>query len=537
MIMEFFIDFFASFFLVYAASIIAIYVILEYKDNPFTFIILILLGLLILNNTIPINPNSSWRFDARSIYILLVTVIYYRKKSFIILFSMIMFRLTMNNTGLETGIFAMILSYLVGVIINYKKYISPNKLSSRTVILKLYILIVTMNLSLVIFGVIVFGFQQTKYLLTITWPQLFIIMPILAEIILLSLYLYVKRRTLELEKIKGLEYSLHYDPLTKLKNKKYYYDYSRFQNRYQNTPIIILDINGLQRHNQNLGFNQGDKILTSISKVLLELFTEDEIFRFDSVDFLVDPYIAVNDNVYKVIRNKMKKHSILDEVTISFGMSSGDELDFHTAFTKASVELFEYKLTDKESSKNQILNILERILEHKEIEALSHTKRMCKVAKDFGEFLKLKPKEVCKLHLFAKVHDIGKVDIDESILNKKDKLSDTEWIKIKSHSNIGANILSSIINFEDLVYLVKTHHENYDGSGYPLGLKGSEIPYLSRIIRIIDSYDVMRNGRVYKQPMENKEIIKELKINIGIAYDPTLTHKFIEYLTTKSNTL
>lgn len=105
------------------------------------------------------------------------------------------------------------------------------------------------------------------------------------------------------------------------------------------------------------------------------------------------------------------------------------------------------------------------------------------------------------MYLLAKLHDMGKIGIDNKILNKPGKLTEEEWNIMKTHSEIGYRIASSTPDLMHVAYKILTHHERYDGSGYPKGLKGEEIPLLSRILAIVDAFDVMTNERPYKKAM------------------------------------
>jgi HD-GYP domain-containing protein (c-di-GMP phosphodiesterase class II) len=125
------------------------------------------------------------------------------------------------------------------------------------------------------------------------------------------------------------------------------------------------------------------------------------------------------------------------------------------------------------------------------------------------------------------LHDIGKIGVDESILNKIGKLDKNEWEAMKLHSVKGARILENTIEFKDIAENVLSHHEHYDGSGYPKGLKGKEIPVMARIIAIADAYDAMTNDRTYRNKMSYEEAIIELKQYSGIQFDPEIVSLFI----------
>ena len=136
------------------------------------------------------------------------------------------------------------------------------------------------------------------------------------------------------------------------------------------------------------------------------------------------------------------------------------------------------------------------------------------------------------LEMLAMMHDIGKIGIDDAILKKPGRLTDEEYDIMKSHTTIGYKMATTIPEIEHIAYLILTHHEWYDGKGYPKGLKGEDIPLLSRIIAIIDAYDVMTHDRVYKKAVTKLEAIAELRRCQGTQFDPKLVDTFIDMINT-----
>src|SRR5581483_10763254 len=137
-------------------------------------------------------------------------------------------------------------------------------------------------------------------------------------------------------------------------------------------------------------------------------------------------------------------------------------------------------------------------------------------------------KELLALQAGALLHDIGKIAIPEYILNKPTVLTETEYEKMKIHPVVGANILSSIEFPFALVPIVKSHHERWDGNGYPEGLKGEEIPLSARILSLVDCYDALTTNRPYRAPMDREKVIEFFRREAGSAYDPGVVHTFIE---------
>ncbi len=132
------------------------------------------------------------------------------------------------------------------------------------------------------------------------------------------------------------------------------------------------------------------------------------------------------------------------------------------------------------------------------------------------------------LKIISNLHDIGKIAINDKILNKPGKLTNEEWDEIKRHPEIGYRILSSIPEYARIAEDILSHHENYDGKGYPRGLKGEEIPIRARIIALADAYDAMISDRPYRKGMSHLDAIKEIKRCRGMQFDPNVTDIFLK---------
>lgn len=155
------------------------------------------------------------------------------------------------------------------------------------------------------------------------------------------------------------------------------------------------------------------------------------------------------------------------------------------------------------------------------------------MVKNFG----LNEKDIQTLKIGGLFHDIGKIGVPDSILLKQGKLSDEEYQEIKKHPSIGANILSTATIFEDIIPIVKHHHERFDGKGYPSNLKGDQIPYLARIAAIADAYDAMTSKRPYREPLDINIVKNEINKNLGIQFDPEIGRVFLEILNTQYNSI
>jgi HD-GYP domain-containing protein (c-di-GMP phosphodiesterase class II) len=144
-----------------------------------------------------------------------------------------------------------------------------------------------------------------------------------------------------------------------------------------------------------------------------------------------------------------------------------------------------------------------------------------------ANIINLSEEEKDVLYIAASLHDIGKVGIPDSILLKKDKLTDEEFMIIKKHPDIGADILKQLPPMARETEIIRYHHERFDGRGYPAGISGQEIPLLSRIITIADSYDAMTSDRPYRNGLSVDKAIEEIIRCTGNQFDPELAQIFI----------
>ncbi|WP_294406814.1 HD-GYP domain-containing protein [uncultured Clostridium sp.] len=174
---------------------------------------------------------------------------------------------------------------------------------------------------------------------------------------------------------------------------------------------------------------------------------------------------------------------------------------------------------------HDLIDSLAAALDAKDMYTAGHSTRVGDMSYKLGECLKLDPLKLQMLHIAAHLHDIGKIGIPDNILNKHGKLTDNEWEIMKNHCTIGYNILSKSKSLSYIVQIVLHHHERYDGHGYPLHKKGSDIPYESRIIAVCDSIDAMKSKRPYKNfVMNDIQCRNELIRNSSIMYDPEVVN-------------
>jgi putative two-component system response regulator len=159
-------------------------------------------------------------------------------------------------------------------------------------------------------------------------------------------------------------------------------------------------------------------------------------------------------------------------------------------------------------------------LHHGEGNVYLHTRAVCEELASMDAYLALNENEQNILFIAALLHDIGKIGIPDSIITKNSGLSDKEYFVTRKHPEIGAEILANISEIPDLGIGARWHHERYDGTGYPDGLKGNEIPEEARIIAVADAYDAMASRRSYRDVLPQQEVYEEIKKGKGTQFDP-----------------
>jgi diguanylate cyclase (GGDEF)-like protein/PAS domain S-box-containing protein len=341
------------------------------------------------------------------------------------------------------------------------------------------------------------------------------------------------------EQEKEIRYLAYKDELTDLYNRKFFELELKSLDTKEKLPISIVmgDLNGLKIINDSYGQKMGDQLLIKTANLLKEIVSDDDIVaRYGGDEFIIILPKTTEEAAQELIKNirlKSKKQpKDKFSLSIALGTATKDKKEQKITSTVKIAEnnMLQNKLSASRSSKNNIVQGLLNTLSAKSSETKEHAVRMTKLAFDFGEALGLSNSELNELSLLATLHDIGKSTISEDVLNKPGRLNEEEWNLIKSHPEKGYKIACASEEFAIIADDILSHHEKWDGSGYPNQLKGEEIPYLARIITLVDSYDVMTNDRPYSKAISNKEALKEIKRCAGSQFDPNLAEVFIQMM-------
>ncbi len=249
----------------------------------------------------------------------------------------------------------------------------------------------------------------------------------------------------------------------------------------------------------------------------------DEKSGFKTKTMICLPLIIKDkERLIGVIQAINKKDSVFD----AYDLELLEALANQVAIAIDNAKLYE----ELKTTFYEIVFALADTIEKKDPYTGGHTKRVMEYSVAIGIELGLSKKELENLKLAAILHDIGKIGISDSILLKKGNLSDNEFKVIQNHPMLGAEILSHIKQLKDIIPGVKHHHEKFDGSGYPEGLKGEEIPLIARIIAVADTFDAMTTNRPYRKGLSPKEALNELENKAGTQFDERIVSAFKKVL-------
>ena len=217
-------------------------------------------------------------------------------------------------------------------------------------------------------------------------------------------------------------------------------------------------------------------------------------------------------------------------LSVSFGWAIKDSetQSIEDVLKDAENYMYQKKLNNKSSKQSNIIKSILKTLQLKCPRERDHSERVSQICEEIGKAYNLGDNELNELKIAGELHDIGKIAVDISVLNKSGKLTESEWAQIKNHPETGYRILSTSKEFIKIAEYVLGHHERCDGSGYPRALKGEEILWQSKVIAIADSYDAMTCERPYRNALSQEQAIEEIRKSAGSKFDPNIAKIFIE---------
>jgi len=327
------------------------------------------------------------------------------------------------------------------------------------------------------------------------------------------------------------------DDLTGLYNRRYFKSYLDSivltSNDYPIT-IMMIDINGLKVINDAYGSCAGDRFLKRTADILKKAFPSDAI----TARWGGDEFVALIPTMTNAEANRMvKKISLMSSKVNYKGLNLNLAIGTDTlqnssesmlkVLKNAEDAMIRDKILDDGSVRSSMIATILHTLNVKNPREEAHSRRVSELCVKMGIALEMDEQEIQDLKVIGLLHDIGKIAIDEKILNKPSSLTDEEYSEIKRHPEIGYRILSASKEMDRYLEVILSHHERYDGKGYPNGLIGMQIPMMSRILTIIDSFDAMTCLRPYRETRGIKEATDELLHCSGRQFDGALVEVFV----------
>lgn len=350
---------------------------------------------------------------------------------------------------------------------------------------------------------------------------------------------YVQLITDEVEKEMKLAYMASHDMLTGIFNRSYFNEFLASNDSEAHWPmgIMLIDLNGMKLINDAYGINDGDEVIKMVASHLKHCSERcGALFRIGGDEFAFVSF-NVNDDMMKEFIQRV--HQTMSElvykniqlsVSVGYAVKFDECIKIEDVFKEAEKDLYKRKILDTSSIRNNaIRGILQTLTDKYEVEK-AHFNRVQKLCLMLGKQLSLSKEDMDELSYAAILHDIGKIAIPDHILDKPARLTNEEYEVMKTHTTKGYEILKAADEYSDIARYALTHHEKYDGTGYPHGFVGEEIPLFSRVISICDAYEAMTADRPYRQAQSIDYAINELRRCSATQFDPELVEIFIKFV-------
>ncbi|MCF7927230.1 MAG: PAS domain S-box protein [Candidatus Izimaplasma sp.] len=354
---------------------------------------------------------------------------------------------------------------------------------------------------------------------------------------LIGVILVFRDVTEKKHKQREINYLSLHDYLTGLYNRRFFAEELARRDKKEHYPlgIMMMDLNGLKILNDAYGHEIGDKALKLVAKTIEETIGSRGIpARIGGDEFTAIISNTSEKELLKIKQQLQKNISNrhIKDVELSLAVGFTIKQDKNTSFTEilkdAENQMYKYKISEGISARNKTIQaILNTLTKKYELER-KHSENVSYYARLIGEALDLTKDDLQELEFSGMFHDIGKITIPDSILNKTDKLTKEEYNTIKEHTTNGYQILRAADEYSDLAEHALLHHEWYDGTGYPEGIKGEDIPLFARIISVVDAFEAMTSTRPYREALPTEYAIKELKDYSGRQFDPSIVSVFVE---------
>jgi two-component system cell cycle response regulator len=306
------------------------------------------------------------------------------------------------------------------------------------------------------------------------------------------------------------------------------------QDRPAPTMLMVFDLDGFKGYNDTFGHPAGDALLVRLgAKLALVPGDRGAAYRLGGDEFCVLVRVGEGDEealVDAAVR-ALSEHGEAFDVSSSFGavLLPDEAADASHALGVADERLYAQKRSRRDDS-DRTMHVLLEALTTREPEFQAHVEGVASLSVEIGRRLGLGAAELDDLFRASQLYDLGKLAVPDEILRKRGPLDEREWEFIRQHTVVGERILRASPALKDVSPLVRSSHENWDGSGYPDGLVGEDIPLASRIIRVCDAFTAMTAARPYRDALTETDALAELEDGAGAEYDPTVARVVVAHL-------
>jgi two-component system, cell cycle response regulator len=297
---------------------------------------------------------------------------------------------------------------------------------------------------------------------------------------------------------------------------------------------MVFDLDGFKGYNDTFGHPAGDALLVRLgAKLALVPGDRGAAYRLGGDEFCVLVRVGEGDEealVDAAVR-ALSEHGEAFDVSSSFGavLLPDEAADASHALGVADERLYAQKRSRRDDS-DRTMHVLLEALTTREPEFQAHVEGVASLSVEIGRRLGLGAAELDDLFRASQLYDLGKLAVPDEILRKRGPLDEREWEFIRQHTVVGERILRASPALKDVSPLVRSSHENWDGSGYPDGLVGEDIPLASRIIRVCDAFTAMTAARPYRDALTETDALAELEDGAGADYDPTVARVVVAHL-------
>ncbi|KUO50328.1 MAG: hypothetical protein APF76_11505 [Desulfitibacter sp. BRH_c19] len=346
------------------------------------------------------------------------------------------------------------------------------------------------------------------------------------------------------------------DGLTDLINHRTFHDILEkcvfISNEQSPVSLVMMDLDHFKIYNDSYGHQKGDEVLREVADILKRTINSEGIaarFGGDEFALILPGYDLINaKKTAEMVKEVVEKAEFygakkipIGKITLSQGIAAypttsktkddliqaADDALYKAKFvSKEKISVYQsiFDVVDTDLDENEkgfvdSVKVLLRVLNAKDRYTFGHSERVMESALKVAKEMKLSNLQIRNLKWAALFHDIGKIEIPREVLNKQGKLTKKEWEMMMMHPGWGADIICANHYFHEVANIIKFHHENFDGTGYPSKIKNINIPIEARILRVVDSYDAMITKRSYKPEMSTQQVLAELNNGAGTLYD------------------